>query len=366
MLYTSGTTARPKGRAAPPARRARRRARPCGAKSLWPARAHARRHAALPHHGRALAHRHVADRRRLRLPAALRRRPRARADRGRAHHQSLSRADALSRPPARRAIQDRRRQLRAQARLRRRFDDGRPAQGAEGCVQAGPVRQSLRLVGDLHLHHRPERAGKTGFGRPRRHQPDGARGAARRQLARGNRGGRRGRRDHRAHGGRRILRGLLAAARCRRQGVARRLVFHRRHRLCRRRRRSLRHRPRRRHDHHRRREHLAGRDRKLPVAASRGLRGGRGRPRRRALGQDRLRVRQAAHRGRARGARSILPPVRARQFQAAAPLCLRRSDSEIAGRQAVAPQAGGGRIRAGAQPFSGERPPPACQQGTAT
>ena len=37
----------------------------------------------------------------------------------------------------------------------------------------------------------------------------------------------------------------------------------------RRRRRSVRHRPGRRHDHHRRRERLAGRDRKLPVAASR-------------------------------------------------------------------------------------------------
>ena len=37
MLYTSGTTARPEGRAAPPARRARRGARACRAESLRPA-----------------------------------------------------------------------------------------------------------------------------------------------------------------------------------------------------------------------------------------------------------------------------------------------------------------------------------------
>jgi 2-furoate---CoA ligase len=59
MLYTSGTTARPKG---------------------VPRRQHAERagrHAALSHHGRALAPCHVADRRRLRLPAPVRRRARA-------------------------------------------------------------------------------------------------------------------------------------------------------------------------------------------------------------------------------------------------------------------------------------------------
>ena len=72
-----------------------------------------------------------------------------------------------------------------------------------------------------------------------------------------------------------VLRGLLAAARGRRQGAAPGLVLHRRHRNVRRRRRPVRHRPGRRHDHHRRRERLAGRDRKLPVAASGGV-GGRG------------------------------------------------------------------------------------------
>ena len=95
------------GRAAPPARRARRGAGPGRAKSLPLRRAHARRHAALSHHGGALAARHVADRRRVRLPAALRRGARAGADRGREDHQPLSGADALPRPGASRALQAR-------------------------------------------------------------------------------------------------------------------------------------------------------------------------------------------------------------------------------------------------------------------
>ena len=65
---------------------------------------------------------------------------------------------------------------------------------------------------------------------------------------------------------------------------SRRLVFHRRHRLLRRRRRSVRHRPGRRHDHQRRRERLAGRDRKLPVAASGGVGSRCGRPCRTSAG----------------------------------------------------------------------------------
>ena len=180
-----------------------------------------------------------------------------------------------------------RRQLGAQDRLRRRVDDRRAAQGVAGGVQARAVRQSLRLVGNLHLHHRPERAEQARLRRPRRHQPDGARGAARRVVAGRDRQARRGRRDHRAAAGRRILRGLLAAARGRCQGAAPGLVLHRRHRQFRRRRRPVRDRPRRRHDHHRRRECLAGRDRKLPVAAPGGVGGRGGRPGRRALGQDR-------------------------------------------------------------------------------
>jgi 2-furoate---CoA ligase len=52
-------------------------------------------------------------------------------------------------------------------------------------------------------------------------------------------------------------------------------------------------------------------------------------------------------RGRAGRARQILSRVRARQFQAAAPLRVRQGDPKIAGRQAPAPQAGRGRVRAG-------------------
>ena len=59
-------------RTAPAPRRAGSRCRPCGAEPLRARRAHARRDAALPHHGRPLAARHVADRRRVRLPAAIR------------------------------------------------------------------------------------------------------------------------------------------------------------------------------------------------------------------------------------------------------------------------------------------------------
>ena len=111
----------------------------------------------------------------------------ARADRGREDHQSLSGADALSRPHSSRAFRHDRRELGAQARLCRRLDDRRPAQGARRRLQARPVRQSLRLVGDLHLHHRPERAGKAGLRRPRRHQPAHPRGEARRRVARRDR-----------------------------------------------------------------------------------------------------------------------------------------------------------------------------------
>ena len=149
------------GRAAPPARRTRRRGRACGTESLRARRTHARRHAALSHHGRALAARDVADRRRFRLPAALRAGQALELIAAEKHQQSLSGADALSRPCSPSAVRRERRQLGAQARLCRRADDRRPAQEAYGGIQARAVRQSLRLVGNLHLHHRPERAGES-------------------------------------------------------------------------------------------------------------------------------------------------------------------------------------------------------------
>ena len=72
-----------------------------------------------------------------------------------------------------------------------------------------------------------------------------------------------------------VVRGLLATSRRGRESASRGLVFHWRHGLRRQGRRSVRDRPRRRHDHNRRREYLADRDRELPFPASGGVRGGR-------------------------------------------------------------------------------------------
>ena len=179
-------------------------------------------------------------------------------------------------------------------------------------VPARPVRQSLRQFGNLHLHHRPERAGQAGFGRQGRHQPANQGRQAERRLRRPTLAAS----DEEGEiiallAGDEVLRGLLAAARRRREIAAGWLVFHRRHRFRRSRRRSVRHRPRRRHDHHRRRERLAGRDRKLPVAASGRARSRRRRPRRREVGQGRHRLCQAQGAGQRAGSRSVLPHVRA-------------------------------------------------------
>ena len=56
--------------------------------------------------------------------------------------------------------------------------------------------------------------------------------------------------------------------------------------------------------------------------------------------------RQTQRRGRTAAARSILPRRGPRQFQASAPLHLRRGAPEIARREALAPQAAGRRVRA--------------------
>src|SRR6185295_11848409 len=66
----------------------------------------------------------------------------------------------------------------------------------------------------------------------------------------------------------------------------------------------------------------------------------------RTLGKDRLRFRQTQRRCRAAAARSILSGRGPLQFQASAPLYLRRGAPEIARREALAPQAAGGRVRA--------------------
>src|SRR5262249_49349110 len=60
---------------------------------------------------------------------------------------------------------------------------------------------------------------------------------------------------------------------------------------------------------------------------------------------DRRGLRVPPRRGHARRARSVLPRLGPRQPQAPAPLRVRRSDPEIASRQAVAAQAQGRRVR---------------------
>ena len=56
-------------------------------------------------------------------------------------------------------------------------------------------------------------------------------------------------------------------------------------------------------------------------------------------------VKRSARRSSRTSSTSICRDLRARQLQAAAPLCVRRDHPEIAGRQAAAPPAGGRRIR---------------------
>jgi 2-furoate---CoA ligase len=97
-----------------------------------------------------------------------------------------------------------------------------------------PLRQPLRIVGDLHLHHQPGRRPQAGLGRAGWHQPDDPHREARRDRRQRHRRARRGGRDRRHRLRRRGFRGLLAAARSQRQGLPRRLVHDRRHRLCRR------------------------------------------------------------------------------------------------------------------------------------
>ena len=185
MLYTSGTTARPKG--VPRRQRAERAAALAHvAQNLY--RAGERTLGVMPlYHTmgvRSLLAMSLIGGAFVCLPR-FDVGARAGADRGRADHQSLSGADALSRPACITSA-SRRPTCRSVRKLgfAGALDDRRPAQGARGGVQARAVRQSLRLVGDLHLHHRPERAGEARLRRPRRHQPDGARGAARRRARR--------------------------------------------------------------------------------------------------------------------------------------------------------------------------------------
>ena len=61
--------------------------------------------------------------------------------------------------------------LRAQAWLRRCGDDRRASQEGRLGLSTEAVCQSLRILGDLHFHHRPAGGPQAGFGRPRGTQP---------------------------------------------------------------------------------------------------------------------------------------------------------------------------------------------------
>src|SRR5262249_50021986 len=127
MLYTSGTTARPKG--VPRRQRAERAAALAHvAQNVYAA--HERTLGAMPlYHTmgvRSLLAMSLIGGTFVCLPA-FRRGARARTDRGRAHRHPLPGADALSRPAASPAVRDDRCELGAQARLRGGADDRRPA-----------------------------------------------------------------------------------------------------------------------------------------------------------------------------------------------------------------------------------------------
>ena len=276
----------------------------------------------------------------LRVPArALSRAALALID-ARAGDQPLSRADALPRSRASPGFAGDRRQLGAQARLCRRADDRRAAEATAGGVQARTVRQSLRLVGDLYLHHRAERAGEAGLRGTRRHQPAHPRREARRAIAdespRSARKARSSRfcpatRRSRAIGaGRTPTRGRCATA-----GIspATPAISTRDGDLF-----------------------VTGRVddmiitggenvspveiEALPVAASGGVaRSPSSACRTSAGARSSPPSSSAAHAVDPDGARRVLPRVGARRFQAAAALCLCRRNPEIAGRQASAPQA---------------------------
>ena len=88
-------------------------------------------------------------------------------------------------------------EFRPQARLCRRADDRWPTQRIASSVQAGAIRQPLRFLGNLHLYDRSKRAGEARLGRQSRHQPARARYKARRCITGQSRDDRGGRRDHR-------------------------------------------------------------------------------------------------------------------------------------------------------------------------
>ena len=238
MLYTSGTTSRPKG--VPRRHRTERGGghRPCGAEPL-PATGERdpRRHAALSHHGGALAPRHVGHRRHLRVPAALRHEAAHSAlIERRADHQPLSGADPLPRPrctiPRFKAADRSCSSVRKLGFAGASMTDGLLKKLDCG-ILARAVREPLRLLGNLHLHHRPERAilkpgsaGRAGINQMVRVVRLGAQSAGRDRSAEGEEG-----EIIALLAGDESFEGYWRRPGGRRQVAARRLVLHRRHRL---------------------------------------------------------------------------------------------------------------------------------------
>src|SRR5215831_10523828 len=183
-----------------------------------------------------------------------------------------------------------------------------------------------------HLDRKPGCAGRAGMNQIIRVA------VARRRYRDRPGGGRRGR-DRRQHAQPGGILGLLEAPRRRRQGDPRPLVPHRRSRKARRGWRALRRRPRRRHDHQRRRKHLSRGSGGHPRAqqARRGMRrrGNAGRAARRQGGGFR---RTGGRRARARGARQCVPAEQPRPFQAPQAIRIREGHSPLRVRQASAPQ----------------------------
>ena len=282
------------GRAAAASRRARRRRSRMSRKTCTARRAHARRHAALSYHGRALADRDVADRRRLRLPAALRGGQGARADRGASGSPTsiwCRRSITIWFTP-RAFRQDRCASVRKLGFAGAPMTDGLlkkldAAFRPDLFVNHYGSSEIYTFTIDQNAPAKPGSAGKAGINQRIRVVKLGA--ATRTTLPPPDEEGE----IIALLAGDEAFEGYWRRPDADAKALRRRLVFHRRYRLSRWRWRSLRHRPRRRHDHHRRRECFAGRDRELPLAASGRARGRRRRPARRKLGQGRHGLRQA-------------------------------------------------------------------------
>ena len=132
------------GRAAHPPQSPCGGAGPCPAVRVRVGGAHARRHAALPHHGHSFAGERGRGERLLRVPAGLEPRRRAGADRVGAAHRALRDPDALSRSGPLARVSPRAGRLGEEARVCRGAHAGRAHRALREGVPAGRVREPLR------------------------------------------------------------------------------------------------------------------------------------------------------------------------------------------------------------------------------